>query len=149
MPEVTAVGGTEFNEGNGSYWNDATPALALSYIPEIVWNDSDPPGLLVASGGGPSILFTKPAWQTGPGVPSDNARDIPDVALAASAQHDGFPVYENGTMRTSGGTSVATPSFDRNSESVFDHKGISIEARLRQYQPDIVRSRAGNGAGIL
>ena len=43
IPEVTGVGGTEFQEGTGQYWrgtNDATSASALSYIPEIAWNDS-------------------------------------------------------------------------------------------------------------
>lgn len=64
-PEVTAVGGTEFNEGTGTYWaspptNSATKfgVSALSYIPELAWNDTTfllsqgfPPG---ATGGGPS-----------------------------------------------------------------------------------------------
>jgi subtilase family serine protease len=68
IPEVTAVGGTEFNEGTGSYWsqtNDANGASALSYIPEIAWNDAP-----WASGGGAGTFFAKPSWQTGPGVPS-------------------------------------------------------------------------------
>ena len=54
IPGVTAVGGTEFNEGAGSYWStisSSTLASALSYIPEIGWNDSSL-GYLSASGGG-------------------------------------------------------------------------------------------------
>jgi len=66
-PEVTGVGGTEFNEGTGTYW--AAPPTnsavnfgnsALSYIPELAWNDTTfvesltPPGGLDATGGGPS-----------------------------------------------------------------------------------------------
>src|SRR5581483_1894531 len=42
LPEVTGVGGTEFNEGAGNYWNatnSSTNSSALSYIPEIAWND--------------------------------------------------------------------------------------------------------------
>ena len=38
VPEVTAVGGTEFNEGSGTYWgtsNGANGGSALSYIPEL------------------------------------------------------------------------------------------------------------------
>lgn len=43
IPEVTAVGGTEFNEQGGSYWgstNGLNGATALSYIPEMAWNDT-------------------------------------------------------------------------------------------------------------
>src|SRR5579862_5855174 len=90
IPEITGVGGTRFSEGNANYWastNSANGASALSYIPEIVWNDSVERNQLAASGGGASALFTKPVWQTGPGVPADNARDVPDVALAASPDH--------------------------------------------------------------
>lgn len=39
---VTGVGGTEFNEGSGNYWapSNTNQSSALSYIPEIVWNDT-------------------------------------------------------------------------------------------------------------
>jgi uncharacterized protein (TIGR03437 family) len=114
IPEVTSVGGTEFVEGTGTYWsatNNANGASALSYIPETTWNDSVQDGEPSASGGGASILFSKPTWQTGPGVPSDNARDVPDVSLNASADHDGYLVYTGGSRQVYGGTSVPTPSF--------------------------------------
>ena len=39
LPEVTAVGGTEFDEGTGNYWGGSSSPFALSYIPEISWND--------------------------------------------------------------------------------------------------------------
>jgi uncharacterized protein (TIGR03437 family) len=114
IPEVTSVGGTEFVEGAGTYWsatNNANGASALSYIPEITWNDSVEDGEPSASGGGASVLFSKPSWQTGPGVPADNARDVPDVSLTASADHDGYLVYTGGSRQVYGGTSVPTPSF--------------------------------------
>jgi len=114
IPEVTAVGGTEFNEQGGTYWttsNSATFSSALSYIPEMVWNDALALDALWAGGGGASIYFPKPAWQAGPGVPNDNARDLPDVALAASFYHDGYYVIRNGVPVTTGGTSAATPAF--------------------------------------
>jgi uncharacterized protein (TIGR03437 family) len=113
IPEVTAVGGTEFYE-QGTYWstsNSTTFASALSYIPEIVWNDTVPLGALWAGGGGTSIYFPKPAWQAGPGVPNDNARDLPDVAMAASFYHDGYYVIRNGVNVTTGGTSASAPVF--------------------------------------
>lgn len=114
IPEVTGVGGTEFQEGAGQYWrstNDATSASALSYIPEIAWNDSVLAGKPDGTGGGASIFFTKPPWQTGPGVPADNARHVPDVALAASADHDGYLVVTGGGIFIYGGTSFAAPAF--------------------------------------
>jgi uncharacterized protein (TIGR03437 family) len=114
LPEVTSVGGTELLEGAGTYWaaaNNSNGASALSYIPETTWNDSAQDGSPSASGGGASILFSKPSWQTGPGVPGDNARHVPDVSLNASADHDGYLVYTGGSRQVYGGTSVPTPAF--------------------------------------
>jgi hypothetical protein len=116
IPEVTGVGGTEFNEGTGIYWatfNTPNYSSALSYIPEMAWNDTAINGSLSASGGGASIFFSKPSWQVGPGVPADSARDVPDVAMAASADHDGYEtaLATDGTFLIQGGTSASTPVF--------------------------------------
>jgi uncharacterized protein (TIGR03437 family) len=114
IPEVTGVGGTEFQEGSAAYWNasnDANRASVLSYIPETSWNDSAFDGTPSASGGGGSAFFAQPSWQTGPGVPGDNARHVPDISLTASADHDGYLVYTSGKLQVYGGTSVPTPSF--------------------------------------
>lgn len=125
IPEVTAVGGTEFNEGSGSYWgtaNGTNGGSALSYIPELAWDDNstgtgfDPH--LASTGGGASIYLSKPSWQTGPGVPNNDSRNVPDVAMSASADHDGYIVCTNngcaGGIQGAGiygGTSVSTPIF--------------------------------------
>jgi hypothetical protein len=143
-PYNVAVGGTEFNEGPqaSTYWsgsNAANYASALGYIPETVWNESCDPSQaasstncvlgtgnfsLLASAGGASSVYAKPSWQTGPGVPADGARDLPDVALAAAAGHDpavyctslaGTPCQINAQqdlvgLTLVGGTSLATPS---------------------------------------
>ena len=133
IPEVTGVGGTEFNDIGTTtpYWNTtntATGGSAISYIPEIAWDDSELVGLLNATGGGASTFFPKPAWQLGAGVPADNARDVPDVSLSASAAHDPYlicasPNYpagrsctagftdSNGNLTHSGGTSFGAPAF--------------------------------------
>ena len=114
IPEVTGVGGTQFAEGAGTYWNptnDANGGSALSYIPETSWNTSAADGLPSASGGGVSVYFSKPTWQAGPGVPGNNARNVPDIAGSASPDHDGYLVYTDGdgSPQVFGGTSCPTP----------------------------------------
>jgi hypothetical protein len=109
-PYNVAVGGTDFDQVNkwGTYWsvtNDSTTgASALSYIPEIPWNENcaqiglsgcgatAPNGSLniVAGSGGPSRNYAKPKWQLGvTGMPNDNHRHLPDVSLFASPGFDG------------------------------------------------------------
>jgi hypothetical protein len=106
---VTTAGGSEFmgdgtaqspQTGAGTYWsangsNDLVTS-AKSYIPEMVWNDTDflinsGEGGLAAGGGGASQLFAKPTWQAGvPGIPADGKRDVPDISLNASNAHDSY-----------------------------------------------------------
>jgi len=104
LPYVTGVGGNEFSEGatpgGTSYWNannNTVNGSALSYIPEMAWNDTNTDGVLTAGGGGASTSFVKPSWQTGTGVPSDGHRDVPDLALTASADHDGYLTCSDGS----------------------------------------------------
>ena len=128
LPYVTAVGGTEFNEGSGVYWNttnSATDGSALFYIPEVAWNDSSSSNGIEAGGGGASTLFSKPLWQTGQGVPNDSARDVPDLSFSASADHDAYFVCSElfdsqtqtfapvcpGKFFPVGGTSASAPAF--------------------------------------
>jgi uncharacterized protein (TIGR03437 family) len=123
LPEVTGIGGTQFTEGTGTYWtatNSSTFGSALSYIPEAAWNESDGAGL-GASGGGASRLYPKPAWQNGPGVPADGARDVPDLAFSA-AGHDAYELVFEGGNAAIAGTSCGTPTF------------AGIVALLNQYQ---------------
>jgi uncharacterized protein (TIGR03437 family) len=129
IPEVTGVGGTEFNEGSGNYWassNASNRSSALGYIPEMAWNDSSSASgniTLWSGGGGASIYYAKPAWQTGPGVPNDQHRDVPDISFSASAHHDGYWLAMNGEVTCcDGGTSIATPVF------------AGVLALLNQYQ---------------
>jgi uncharacterized protein (TIGR03437 family) len=113
IPEVTAMGGTMFNEGNANYWNNAntaTGASAKGYIPEVVWNETSLGGGLGAGGGGASIAFPQPAWQTTGGVPNDGARHVPDLAFSAALSHDGYYLYSQGGSGPVGGTSAATPT---------------------------------------
>jgi subtilase family serine protease len=131
IPEVTSVGGSEFMGDPTSltatqYWG-ATPGTddissALSYIPEMAWNDTAADGQLSAGGGGVSTFFTKPTWQTAL-TPADGKRDVPDIALNASNAHDpylvcsqgscvvGFRESAGGNLNPFGGTSVSAQVF--------------------------------------
>jgi hypothetical protein len=121
----TCVGGTQFDDtaSPATYWSSTTHAAdqssALSYIPEIVWNESGTVSGgsgLWSTGGGASAVYTKPSWQSAPGVPADGRRDVPDVSLTA-ASHDGYLVSTSDTptgargLYIFGGTSASTPSF--------------------------------------
>ena len=145
LPYVTSVGGTTFTGDatatmSGScaaattYWSGSCSATsgssALQYIPETAWNDTtlvNPPALS-ASGGGASVLFSKPSWQTGAGVPSDGRRDVPDIAFAGSPNHDSYLLCatdsssqvgpcvngfrdSSNNLNAAGGTSFGAPTF--------------------------------------
>jgi subtilase family serine protease len=128
IPEVTGLGGTAFSgdvSSPSTYWsstNNANSGSALSYIPETSWNDTSSTNGLSSGGGGASSMFTKPSWQTGTGVPSDDHRYVPDVSLNSSPAHDGYLICSQGScvngyrdtdtsLYVVGGTSAASPSF--------------------------------------
>ncbi len=112
-PEITSVGGTELNDRGGTYWrstNDANLASALSYIPEVPWNESAATNRLLAGGGGISNFHPRPPWQAGPGVGTELYRKSPDVAFAASS-YNGYYVIYQGTGYIFSGTSASAPAF--------------------------------------
>jgi subtilase family serine protease len=132
FPEVTGVGGSEYSADVGNpnaYWNSSNNSnngSAISYIPETTWNDTAYDlahgGYIAAGGGGASTVFSKPSWQTGTGVPNDGHRDVPDISLNASADHDGYLVcsqgscvngfrYTDNSLTVFGGTSLGAPTF--------------------------------------
>ncbi len=145
-PYVTGVGGTTLTVANttvGGYWAPATSSSvdnissALQYIPETVWNDTAADVAagqpeLASGGGGVSVVYTKPSWQVGTGVPSDGYRDVPDIALAASPNQDGLlicgglipststpfvcnsgfrDINDSDDVAPTGGTSAGAPTF--------------------------------------
>ena len=92
-PYVTAVGGTNLICPNSVY--DASSV-------ETVWNDG-----ITATGGGISILFAKPQYQS---FISGN-RNCPDIAFNSSPT-TGIQLYFNGNLAYGiGGTSLAAPFF--------------------------------------
>ncbi|RDS80997.1 S53 family peptidase [Dyella psychrodurans] len=120
-PHDTGVGGTDLADvldGTTSQYFAPTPSVvggsALSYVPEIPWNEScgngvaakaagyssvlafcqvylkhDPDGFYATSeagSGGPSSTDAKPAWQRQVyNAARDQSRDLPDVALFAAS----------------------------------------------------------------
>jgi pseudomonalisin len=108
-PYDVCVGGTQFADTPASAWwapqpDPVTKESALSYIPEVAWNE--PWG---ATGGGASAVFPKPAWQAAAGVPGDGQRDVPDLSLVSSVR-DGHLVFSEGSLIAVGGTSAAAPA---------------------------------------
>jgi subtilase family serine protease len=92
-PYVTSVGGTRlyFKASGG-------------YMGEVAWS---------GSGGGRSIVFGRPSWQSGPLVPADGARTLPDVAMTADPIYGVHVVFNGQDVSTSGkgagGTSLSSP----------------------------------------
>ena len=119
---------------------------------EVAWNDCGPDNkdcqdepqycpYKVSTGGGRSVLFTKPDWQSGLSVPNDGWRDIPDVAMGAASLAPGFFIYGHGKdgspkveLEPTGGTSLATPLWAAISRLVAHSQGVTrlgnINARL-------------------
>lgn len=87
-PTVIGVGGT-------SLTLDGSGAVAS----ESGWS---------RSGGGKSILFQRPAWQTGNGVPDGTQRTVPDISLTADPSPGALTIV-NGKPQVKGGTSWAAP----------------------------------------
>ena len=174
----TAVGGTDFQDTalgqNSRYWsakNSSSGGSALSYIPEIPWDNScsnviidnyfgsggpikscnNPPSVFndqntVGGGGGQSLLYAKPDWQSPsiPGVPNDGVRDLPDISLFAAngiwnhfylfcmsdKAQGGVPCnYTNANDflgSAAGGTSFAAPAFAGITALVAQYQGFRV-----------------------
>jgi subtilase family serine protease len=104
-PFVTAVGGTALLVNNDG-----------SYFGEAGWEG---PLAATGGGGGLSVGYLRPDWQTGPGVSnqySSNGRQIPDVSASADPL-TGYRIYDStgGLCRGEdcwvavGGTSASSP----------------------------------------
>jgi len=161
---VTAVGGATLQEGSGSYWGSqgSNGGSATGYIPEVTWNDTADGsgkctllgfGIDCASGGGESIYWKRPAWQVGKGISSVSSgvptRLVPDLAFAASADHDGYLTCMPGDCTNGflgqghpslpdvvGGTSAAAPLF-AGIVALLDQKLSPLDPRQGNINPRI------------
>ena len=108
-PNVTAVGGTRL-----------FLTSAGNVASETVWS---------GSGGGVSTYFSRPAWQTGSGVPAGSFRLNPDVSAPADP-NTGALVIQNGSQQTVGGTSWSAPVW-------AGFCALINEARAKASQPPV------------
>jgi hypothetical protein len=104
-PDVTGVGGTTLTLGTGN-----------TVTSETAWSDS---------GGGTSVEFARPSWQTGTGVPAGNMRLVPDVASAANPS-EGALIVVNGTAIEIGGTSWSAPTWAGFCALINQHRGTPL-----------------------
>jgi Pro-kumamolisin, activation domain/ell wall binding domain 2 (CWB2) len=107
QPFVTGVGGTNLQTTSG---------------PESTWNEGTVNGSLSAGGGGISIKWPMPSWQTAIGVITGSSgtpcgvsagsfcREVPDVSASAQPSN-GYRIYVAGAWHTFGGTSAAAPTW--------------------------------------
>jgi kumamolisin len=81
------------------------------------------------SGGGDSIFFSRPEWQTGAGVPAGEKRLVPDVSLAADPENGAFLVFHGHVVQI-GGTSWSAPVW-------AGFCALINEARTKAQQPPL------------
>jgi len=73
-----------------------------------VWNDTSSSAGLSASSGGVSLYYPQPAWQNALISGQTTGRMVPDVAFAASPNHDGYLICSQDDTTTKYGTDCAT-----------------------------------------
>jgi hypothetical protein len=105
-PDVTGVGGTTLTLGSGN-----------TVTSETAWSQS---------GGGTSVVFSRPSWQTGTGVPlTGTMRLVPDVAAAADPQ-EGAMIVVNGSQIVIGGTSWGAPTWSAFTALINQNRGTPL-----------------------
>lgn len=115
-PTVTAVGGAQLHlDANGNHvspdtvWNDTYNVPTNQFV---FGNNGPNP---MASGGGKSVLFTRPVYQNSVQTVVGNTRGVPDISMSAAC--DGAVIIYQSFIRGQAGwdetcgTSEATPLF--------------------------------------
>ena len=105
-PLVTGVGGTEGNPFPLGLCPSSTTD-ACTYGGEQVWNEPATVSVPLATGGGPSQIFSTPSYQAGLGL---NSRGTPDVSYNA-AVNGGVLVVQLPNIELVGGTSCGSPQW--------------------------------------
>ncbi|MGO9604697.1 MAG: protease pro-enzyme activation domain-containing protein [Candidatus Binataceae bacterium] len=135
-PFLTSVGGTQFSPAYVANFDASVVDGGL----ETTWNEGGSEGdhcpVKDSTGGGKSVVFAKPSWQTGL-TADDGARDIPDIAMGANGDDQpGYfvfgktagscPTPSNGVaLVATGGTSIATPMWAAISRLIAQWQGVT------------------------
>ena len=110
-PLVTAVGGTQLEQGAAGYesvpWNDTYNQTFTK-----VWTGSTHPSPF-ATGGGISEFFARPSYQNGVKAVTGADRGVPDISMSAACNGavDVYSSYTTKGWSLACGTSEATPEF--------------------------------------
>ncbi len=101
-PYVVSVGGTTLQTGTGyAYGSESTWSCATYSACTSIFGTG-------GSGGGCSLVFARPAWQSGVSAATCAGRAEPDVAADANPSTGAY-VYVQGSGQQVGGTSLAAP----------------------------------------
>jgi len=167
---ATGIGGTEFPAADvsganaGTYWQSASGSdlisSALSYIPEVAWNDDSgqvatqygAQYALSASGGGVSVFTSRPSWQAGvAGIPSGSFRLVPDISLNSSADVGGYLYCTSDTSAWSSGQKASCNSGFRDSATGYltVGGGTSFATPIFAGMVAILNQKAGSNQGLL
>jgi subtilase family serine protease len=162
---ITVVGGTQFQPSYAPSPSGANQSTVGQNL-EVAWNGMATSSSSASSGkencpqkdatgGGPSVIFSKPSWQMGV-TPNDGARDIPDVALGASSLDPGFFVAGQKIPQGSttpgpltwvavGGTSIATPMWAGISRLIAQAQGVNRLGNInnRLYELGTLQNQPG------
>ena len=157
-PYVTSVGGTQLQYG--WTWNPSSDVSFTSNganpdyfastsggLTETVWNES---WLPAATGGGPSVIYKRPAWQdsvassiTTTSGHQVNARAVPDLSWDAAVNGGvlvyitAFPTYQRSGWHLYGGTSASSPQV------------AALTALANQSRTDLGKGPIGDVAPLL
>jgi subtilase family serine protease len=176
-PYDVAVGGTDFEDyvdgTTSEYWtksNSSSGESALSYVPEMTYNDSCASNILyvfkgftsgaafcnssagasdlvIAGGsGGPSIVYNKPSWQSDVfGIKDNGRRDLPDVSLFAG---DGFYTHAYVYCMSDANEQGAPCDYSNSRDSYFNSAGgTSFSAPSFAGIQALVNQRTGSRQG--
>lgn len=167
---ATGIGGTEFPAADvsganaGTYWKSASgsdlTSSALSYIPEVTWNDDSAQVgtqygaqyALSAGGGGVSTFTSRPSWQSGvAGIPSGSFRLVPDISLNSSADIGGYLYCTSDTSAWTSGQKASCNSGFRDSATGYltAGGGTSFATPIFAGMVAILDQKAGSTQGLL